>query len=124
MRALLLAKLLTVALFALPAAAGEHLRLMMFEQDWCEYCEQWNAEVGVIYDRTPEGAKAPLWRVDIFDPVPEGVTLSRGTQFTPTFVLLRDGVEISRIEGYPGEDFFWGMLDGMLKRANAKTTDG
>jgi hypothetical protein len=34
--------------------------------------------------------------------------------FTPTFVLLVDGVERNRIEGYPGEDFFWGLLGRML----------
>jgi len=37
--------------------------------------------------------------------------------FTPTFVLMQDGVEIGRIEGYPGEDFFWGLLNQMIETA-------
>ena len=35
-------------------------------------------------------------------------------RFTPTFVLVDDGREIGRIEGYPGEDFFWGLLERLL----------
>ncbi len=34
--------------------------------------------------------------------------------FTPTFVLFDDGREIGRIEGYPGEDFFWGLLQNLV----------
>ncbi len=36
--------------------------------------------------------------------------------FTPTFVLVENGVELARIEGYPGEDFFWGLLGMILKQ--------
>jgi hypothetical protein len=35
--------------------------------------------------------------------------------------LLQNGVETGRIEGYPGEDFFWPLLGDMLKTAAAKT---
>ena len=34
---------------------------------------------------------------------------------TPTFVLAEGGREVGRIVGYHGEDFFYGMLDGLLK---------
>lgn len=40
--------------------------------------------------------------------------LARRVTFTPTFVLLVNGTERNRIEGYPGEDFFWGLLGQML----------
>jgi hypothetical protein len=50
-------------------------------------------------------------------PLPEGVTLSAPAVFTPTFVLLADGVEAGRIEGYPGEDFFWPLLSGLIDGA-------
>ena len=32
-------------------------------------------------------------------------------RYTPTFVLARDGREVGRIEGYPGDSFFWALLD-------------
>ena len=34
----------------------------------------------------------------------------------PTFVLVEDGRELGRIEGYPGEDFFWGLLGKLLEK--------
>jgi len=35
--------------------------------------------------------------------------------------LLEDGTEIGRIEGYPGEDFFWGLLTQMMEARNLVT---
>jgi hypothetical protein len=100
-----------------PAASFADIRLLMLEQPACEWCELWDAEVGVIYAKTAEGKRAPLFRADIFGPLPEGIELSRRAHFTPTFILMRDGTEIGRIEGYPGEDFFYGMLQRMLDKA-------
>jgi hypothetical protein len=37
--------------------------------------------------------------------------------FTPTFILTVDGIEQSRIEGYPEDLFFWGLLGQMLTQA-------
>lgn len=102
----------TALLTAAPASA--ELRLLMIEQAGCVYCMRWDREVGDAYHLTDEGARAPLVRTDLRAPLPDGVTLARGAAFTPTFVLLQDGAEISRIEGYPGEDFFWGLLNQML----------
>ncbi|MEL6267464.1 MAG: thioredoxin family protein [Pseudomonadota bacterium] len=95
---------------------GAGLTLLMLDQPYCEWCETWEAEVGVVYDLTEEGRALPLWRRDIDDPLP-GVTLERRARYTPTFVLLCAGREIGRIEGYPGEDFFWGLLGRMLAGA-------
>lgn len=86
----------------------------MFEEDGCIWCEQWNREIGPIYPKTPEGKLAPLRRVDIRAPLPDGLTLANAPFYTPTFVLVRDGQELARIEGYPGEAFFWGLLGRML----------
>jgi hypothetical protein len=49
--------------------------------------------------------------------VPDGLKLKRPIVFTPTFILTVDGQEIERIEGYPAEDFFWGLLGMMLDQA-------
>lgn len=89
-------------------------QLMMAEEPGCVWCARWNAEVGVAYPKTPEGQAVPLLRVDITDDLPADITLDRRVTFTPTFVLLIDGAETARIEGYPGEDFFWGLLGQML----------
>ena len=109
---------LAAALFvALPALGGAETRLLMAEEQGCPWCARWNSEVGDAYDRTAEGRAAPLLRFDIHGDPPPGVTLARGVYFTPTFILVRDGTEVSRMEGYPGEDFFWGLLNRMLEDA-------
>ncbi|OWU83442.1 regulatory protein [Oceanicola sp. 22II-s10i] len=100
-----------------PALGLAETRLLMAEQPGCAWCERWDREVSAIYPKTPEGEAAPLERFDKTEGTPDGVTLARKIAFTPTFVLVRDGVEIDRMEGYPGEDFFWGLLGMMLDRA-------
>ena len=87
---------------------------MIAEEPGCIWCARWNADIGPTYAKTGEGAAAPLRRVDITGPIPEDITLVRDVIFTPTFVLLIDGAEVARLEGYPGEDFFWGLLGQML----------
>ncbi|RMD49918.1 MAG: hypothetical protein D6832_00785 [Alphaproteobacteria bacterium] len=97
--------------------------LIMIAQQGCYWCETWDAEIGPVYPKTEEGRRAPLRRIDIteFD---EGSIAGAGpVQFTPTFILVEDGREIGRIEGYPGEDFFWGLLDQMLTRLPAAGTE-
>ncbi len=107
-----------LALGASPLAAAE-LRLMMVEQAGCIYCARWNEEVAPEYPLTDEGKAAPLFRQDLRAPLPAGITLSRPAVFTPTFILLADGTESARIEGYPGEDFYWPMLGQMIAAAPA-----
>jgi hypothetical protein len=108
------------ALLALTTAtaAQAETRLVMAEEDGCIWCARWNEELGAIYPKTGAGKAAPLLRMDIQAPRPEGLTFARSLYFTPTFVLMVDGTEVSRIEGYPGEDFFWGLLEQMLTTAN------
>ena len=113
--ALLFSLCLSLAAFR----AAEAAELVMVEQDGCGYCREWHKVIGPIYPRTPEGAFAPLRTVDIRDGAPAGVTYARRVVYTPTFILVEDGLELARIEGYPGEDFFWGLLGMMLK---AKTS--
>ncbi len=92
-------------------------QLIMVEEDGCIWCARWNKEISEIYPKTPEGKTAPLRRIDIHATRPDDLKFQRGLFFTPTFVLVVDGVEVSRLEGYPGEDFFWGLLGKMLSNA-------
>lgn len=88
--------------------------LLMAEEPGCVWCARWDAQIGPIYGKSGHGAAAPLRRMNIHEPTPGDITLARQVNFTPTFILLIDGEESARIEGYPGEDFFWGLLGAML----------
>ncbi|MFN4203035.1 MAG: thioredoxin family protein [Tabrizicola sp.] len=116
MAARLLLSLWLVILSGADALARD-VRLLMFEQPGCIYCARWNEEVAPEYPLTEEGKAAPLRRLQLRDPLPDGLSLVSPLVFTPTFVLVADGIEIGRIEGYPGEDFFWPMLAGLIAAA-------
>ena len=98
----------------LPNVAARAAELLMFESPLCEWCDMWHEEIGPIYPKTAEARCAPLRRLDISDPLPQSVTDIRPVIYTPTFVLVEDGREVGRIMGYPGEDFFWGLLAEMF----------
>lgn len=107
-----LLSLLTLLSAPLSAQAVE---LIMVERQGCHYCIEWKQVLGPIYPNSPEGQYAPLRIIDIADAPPQDVKFARKVVYTPTFVLVDDQQEIGRIEGYPGEDFFWGLLQMMLK---------
>ncbi|MDG4649386.1 hypothetical protein P6F26_13120 [Roseibacterium sp. SDUM158017] len=104
------------AFFAVAAPARADMALLMFEEPGCVWCLRWTEDVGGEYPVTPEGRAAPLVRLELGDPVPERFTLASPPRYSPTFVLVEDGFEVGRIEGYPGEDFFWGLLGRLLER--------
>lgn len=115
MKQLLAALMLSVTAIVQSAAADTEL--VMVEEHGCIWCERWNTELSEIYPKTVEGKAAPLRRMDLHAPKPNDIEFARSLNFTPTFVLVVDGVEKGRIEGYPGEDFFWGLLGRMLTDA-------
>ncbi len=96
---------------ALPATAAE---LLMYRSAGCPYCAAWDRAIGPIYGKTDMGNRAPLRHVDIASREKPPVVLKSPVRFTPTFVLVDQGRELGRIEGYPGEDFFWGLLERLM----------
>lgn len=98
-----------------PRLAG--LAVLMIDRPGCPWCARWEAEIGEGYAGSEEGRAAPLARSDIHRPLPAGVRLARPARYTPTFVLLADGIETGRIEGYPGADFFYPLLRRLIDEA-------
>ena len=105
-----------LALMLCASRASAEAALVMAEEPGCIWCARWNSEIGPIYPKTSEGQAAPLRRINILEAIPDDITLARRVNFTPTFILLFDGVERSLIEGYPEEHFFWGLLGQMLEK--------
>ena len=99
-------------------ASAQAAELVMVEEQGCAYCVAWKNDIGPIYPKTAEGAFAPLRMIDIDDGVPADLTFARKVVFTPTFILIDNNTEVARIEGYPGEDFFWGLLSAMFTQAD------
>jgi protein-disulfide isomerase len=120
---------LSIAFYAIcclsvPMTSLKAAELIMFESDYCEWCEAWHEEIGPIYPKTAEGRRAPLRVVDIHDRRPRDLEAIDGVRFTPTFVMLDDrGREVGRINGYPGEDFFWGLLADLIDKLPSDDAD-
>jgi hypothetical protein len=98
---------------------GSTAELLMFGRTWCSWCAAWHKEIGPIFPKTTEGRIAPLREVDMLHP-PKSVALAKPIAFAPTFVVVEDGKEVGRITGYPGADFFWGLLADILAKLATK----
>ena len=120
-RRLMLAAAATALVPGMASAQQPHT-LVMVEEAGCIYCRRWHEEVGGAYGNSPEGRFAPLRRVMIGAPELSHLT---GLRFTPTFVLMQGSQEIGRITGYPGSEFFWGLLAELLAKTSftASATD-
>lgn len=95
------------------ASAAE---LVMFRRDGCPYCAVWDREIGAIYPKTEIGQRVPLRPVDLDRGDDAPVRTLSPIRYTPTFVLVENGVELGRIEGYPGDAFFWGLLERLVDK--------
>ncbi|WP_296763819.1 thioredoxin family protein [Sediminimonas sp.] len=103
-----------LAVFAALPGAARAVELIMVEQQGCQYCIAWKQDLGPIYPKTDAGQFAPLRMVDMDDGLPADVAFKGPVIYTPTFILVDAGREMGRIEGHPGDDFFWALLERML----------
>lgn len=104
---------LLFVLVQVPAAAGA-AELVMYRRAGCPYCAAWDRTIGPIYSKTDAGKRLPIRFVDLDRKDQKPFELLSPIRFTPTFVLAESGRELGRIEGYPGEDFFWGLLERLM----------
>jgi len=105
-----------LGIFLSTAQMHAEVRLMMVEEVGCPWCERWKAEIGPIYPKTSEGRIAPLFKVMIHAPLEDEIVLNSPPVYTPTFILLNDGQEVGRIEGYQSDEFFWWFMETMIKK--------
>lgn len=106
----------TLALLIMFAGSARAAEMIMFDQDGCVWCERFEAEIAPAWPKTEQGKRAPLRRVDIHEPLPGDLTWITVERFTPSFVLVENGKEIARLRGYPGDQFFWHLVDDMLAK--------
>ena len=105
-----------VILALVSAASARAAELVMFEQKGCVWCERFDRDIAPAYEKTDEGKRAPLRRVDIAQPLPPDIAFIRRERYTPVFVLVEGGREFGRIRGYPGDTFFWGLLANLIDK--------
>jgi hypothetical protein len=98
------------------AHAADAAELIMYRRDGCPWCAKWDREIGPIYPKTEFNQQAPLRLINLDHdrdlPIKHGAI-----RYTPTFVLVENGKEVARMEGYPGEDYFWPRLTNLFQMA-------
>ena len=107
---------LALAFLVFSAPAFSASELVMFNASYYEWCELWEQDVGVVYEKTWESRIVPIRRVVIHGTRPNDLKPIKAVIYTPTFVLIDNGREVGRITGYPGEGHFWALLDEMIKQ--------
>lgn len=100
-----------------PIARAEAAELLMFTLDRCAPCMQFEADIGRTYAMTPEAGRLPLRRI-AFGTLPDDLTgvVTTPVRAAPTFVVIEDGHELGRIEGYQNDELFWLALHALLNR--------
>jgi len=100
---------------AVVASVADAAELYMYRREGCPWCARWDREIGPIYPKTDIGRRLPLRMVDLDRGDSAAIRIRSPIRYTPTFVLVDNGREVGRIEGYPGDAFFWGLLERMLE---------
>ena len=75
MKSMLLAAILY---FIANMTLAQSIKLLMFEQDGCYWCEIWDDEISEIYPKTLEGHVAPLHRINIHSKQSNEIILNVG----------------------------------------------
>ncbi len=94
--------------------------LIFFYSPGCMYCQMWEEEILPIYDKSEEGKRLPLRRVNIDKGMPQNLKHLTTPTFTPTFVVVdNNNQEAGRILGY-NREFFWGFLQKFIRVLDQK----
>jgi hypothetical protein len=109
--------LAAVTMLVSSASAAE---LVMYRRQGCPWCLAWDRAIGPIYGKSDIGQRALLRMVDLDRERPT-IALKTPVIYTPTFALVERNQEVGRIEGYPGEANFWGLLELLVNRLPLQT---
>ena len=88
--------------------------LLMVTDKACPYCKAWENDVGKIYPKTELAEQFPLIRMTAGETASEFGTHLEKVRGTPTFIFLKDDLEIGRIEGYSDAEMFWWLVDDII----------
>lgn len=102
---------LLVAPIAAPAA-----ELLVVSDRTCGPCILFERQVGILYGKTDEARLAPLRMLAYGRSPPDDYAFVGVPKVAPTFVLVDQGREVGRFEGYSGDELFWMNLTRLLQQ--------
>jgi hypothetical protein len=90
--------------------AKARTEVIVFEIGGCKYCVAFRDNLGARYLSSTTNKAAPLRYVDIGQLDPTNFQLRADITTVPTIVVLQDGREVDRVEGYPLRDVLFEMV--------------
>lgn len=84
--------------------------VIVFEIGGCKYCSAFRDNLAARYLASTTNQAAPMRFVDVGRLDPQSFHLRSDINTVPTIVLMQDGREIDRVEGYPLPEMLFGMV--------------
>ena len=84
--------------------------VIVFEIGGCKYCTAFRDNLGARYLASTTNRAAPMRFVDVGKLDPQAFQLRADINTVPTIVVLQDGREVDRVEGYPLPELLFGMV--------------
>jgi thioredoxin-related protein len=88
--------------------------IVVFERVGCTYCQIFRRDILPQYNSSPTAANAPIRFVDIDQVDLNALPLQSRLTVLPTAVLMHNGRELERIEGYTGPEIFFQIINRLL----------
>lgn len=93
------------------------VELVVFEHQDCTYCRAFRSDTLPLYRSNGQDVRAPVRFVRVEHSDTSTLNLNGRIEMVPTFVLMQNGRELGRIEGYWAPDNFFKMLSHLMLRA-------
>lgn len=103
-----------------PPTSPPELALLFVGHERCPICQLFERQVAPGYANTAEGRRAPLVRLTFGEDFPPPYEWVTPAVVMPSFILVADGEEVGRIEGYTSDELFWMQLTRLLQDAEAR----
>jgi hypothetical protein len=116
MTRLLAALSIAFTVFFVPAASAA--QLVYVEWTDCGICKMFNRQMAWAYPSSAIGKKVPLRRVNILNRWPADLKQVNRPSYTPVFILVDNGREVGRFDGYNNPQGFARNLQRLLQRSH------
>lgn len=106
---------LVAAFMTISFVSAQAAELLMFEHVGCVVCKKFKKEMLPKYLKSKFAKPMPIRSIVGDDPDPyKGLELkSFPFIYSPTFVLVENGKELVRIQGFTGEKLFWQQMENI-----------
>jgi thioredoxin-like negative regulator of GroEL len=89
--------------------------IVVFEAENCTYCSAFRSQILPNYRQSPRNVELPVRFVDVNATGVDKMKLIAPIQMVPTVVMMKNGQEVDRIQGYTGPELFHQLVTKMLQ---------